>query len=102
MPRDDGVDVRRHERQRLGVVDAGHDADGGAIGIGMPLIGLLWVALLVSIGLGLGWLLFRDGQRRAGAGAREVLGTRYARGELDRDSYLRMRADLAEQAPTAR
>lgn len=75
---------------------------GGAMGMTMPFLGLLWVTLLVSIGLGLGWLLFRGGNRQAGEGARDVLDTRYARGELDRDSYLRMRADLAERAPTTR
>jgi putative membrane protein len=69
-------------------------------GIGMLFGGLLSVALLVAIGVMLGLLIVRGRHPRAGADAREVLDSRYARGEIDRDAYLRMRTDLADRAST--
>ena len=69
-------------------------------GMGMFFVGLLWVAMLVAIAVLLVPLLVRGRHPRVGADAREVLDSRYARGEIDRDGYLRMRTDLADRAPT--
>jgi len=69
-------------------------------GMGMFFVGLLSVALLVTIGVVFGWVIVRGRHPRIGADAREVLDSRYARGEIDRDAYLRMRTDLADRAPT--
>lgn len=69
-------------------------------GTGMFFIGLLWMTLLVAIGVVIGWLIIRGRHPRTGAGAHEILDSRYARGEIDRDAYLRMRSDLADGSPT--
>jgi uncharacterized membrane protein len=71
------------------------------MGSAMLLVALAWVALLVGVGLAIGWLVFRRRPRRAGSEARGALDVRYARGELDRDTYLEMRSDLTDQARTA-
>lgn len=68
-------------------------------GMGMSFIGLLWLAQLIAIGGVLGWLIVRGRHPWTGAGARETLDSRYARGEIDRDDYLRMRSDLADGSP---
>ncbi len=77
---------------------AGMMSMGG--GMGMSFIGLLWPAQLIAIGGVLGWLIVRGRHPRTGAGARETLDSRYARGEIERDDYLRMRGDLADRSPT--
>lgn len=74
---------------------------GGAMGGGMLLVALVWVALLVAVGLAIGWLVFRRRPRQAGSAAHDALDVRYARGELDRETYLGMRSDLTDQARTA-
>lgn len=61
----------------------------------MLLFALFWVAV---IGL-VGWLIYRFMKGRGGtsgspATPEGVLQDRYARGEIDRETYLRMRADL--------
>lgn len=73
----------------------------GLMGSGMWFFGLLSIALVGALGLAIGWLLF--GRRRGivDADARQMLDRRYARGELDRDAYLRMRSDLADGASQA-
>lgn len=62
----------------------------GLGGLGMILV---WVVPLVLI-----FLLFRyfsgDPGERRGKTALEVLEERYARGEIDREEYLKRRADL--------
>jgi putative membrane protein len=68
-------------------------------GMGMFFVSLLWITLLVAIGVVSGWVIVRGRHPGAGADAREVLDSRYARGEIDRDAYLRMRTDLADSAP---
>lgn len=69
-------------------------------GMGMSFIGLLWLAQLIAIGGVLGGLIVRGRHPGTGAGARETLDGRYARGEIDRDDYLRLRSDLADRSPT--
>lgn len=71
-----------------------------SMGGGMSFIGLPWLAQLIAIGGILGWLLVRGRHPPTGVGAREILDARYARGEIDRDDYLRMQSDLADRSPT--
>jgi len=63
------------------------------------LIGLgLLALLLVGIVAGLRWLTGSAGQRAAGFGtdrALDLLRERYARGEIDRDEFQRLRQDLS-------
>jgi putative membrane protein len=70
---------------------------------GMGVFGLVWLlvslALLVLIVVAVVWLIVRlRADSRAigarGSGARNELDARYARGEVDRDTYLQMRRDL--------
>jgi len=74
---------------------------GGSMGIGAIFVGLIWMALPIAIGVVIGWLILRGRHREIGADAQEILDSRYARGEVDRDAYLRMRSDLADRAPAA-
>ena len=75
--------------------------DGMGCPGGMALFGsLLGLALLVLLVLAIVWLVRQlFGQQRHSTsgpnGALEELELRYARGEIDRDSYLAIRADLA-------
>lgn len=70
---------------------------GGAMGIGMFLVWGLALAALVAAAL----LLVRwAGGGRAGEGRQspiEALKLRYARGEIDRDTFERMKRDLEGQ-----
>lgn len=52
---------------------------------------LFWLAVIGG-GIWLGSL--QAGQKKDGASAREILDQRYARGELSREDYERMKADL--------
>lgn len=60
------------------------------------------LALLVGSGIAIVWLILGGRGRHINADARHVLDVRYARGELDRDAYLRMRSDLADRAAATR
>lgn len=73
----------------------------GMMGPSMWLVGLLSIALVAAVGAGIGWLLFGRSGRRGETGARRLLDSRYARGEPDRDTYLRMRGDLADASSEA-
>jgi putative membrane protein len=70
------------------------DRMAGMGGWGMLVIAVFWISLL---GAG-GWIVYRlvRGSRRGAAGrdAEQILRERYARGEIDRESYERMRGDL--------
>jgi putative membrane protein len=66
---------------------------GGGMGVGM-LMTLGWIAGLVAIGIVIVRLLVPNRPRAAEVEARQTLDARYARGELDRESYLRIRDDL--------
>ena len=72
------------------------------MGGGMILIGLVWLILLVAATVLLAWLILRGRGPSTATDARQVLDVRYARGELDRETYLRMRADVTDHAPAAR
>jgi uncharacterized membrane protein len=71
---------------------------GGGMGMAMLVVGLVLVALAFGAGAATGRLAARPREPRDSADARRVLDSRYAAGELDRDTYLRMRADLAYEA----
>lgn len=71
---------------------------------GMGFAGIVWLlgclAILVLIIIAVIWLVgrLRDGSatpRARVSAAREELDHRYAKGEIDRDTYLQMRRDLA-------
>jgi putative membrane protein len=70
---------------------------GGAFGMGHGMFGfhgLLWLVLLIVIGFAL-YALLRDRRReRVEMGAHSTLNLRYARGEVDRDTYLAMKKVL--------
>jgi putative membrane protein len=76
---------------------------GGWMMNGMGVYGVVWLlvslALLVLIIVAVVWLIARlRGDSTAtgarGSRARDELDARYARGEVDRDTYLQMRRDL--------
>ena len=60
-------------------------AHAGPWGFGVPLLGLLWIGLIVAGA----FLLMRYLRERDGLGsrARDILDERYARGELSSDEY---------------
>lgn len=70
----------------------------GMMGVN-ALIGIGLLALLiVGIVAGARWLMTGTGQRAVGSrpdGALDVLRERYARGEISRDEFQRMRQDLS-------
>ena len=66
----------------------------GAWGIGMMLVMLLfWGAVIVGLVVGIRWLL-RQGREQRPDSALEILRQRYARGELTRDDFERMKKEL--------
>jgi putative membrane protein len=69
---------------------------GGGMWFG-PLWMLVWLAVLVAIIVALvRWLNPAGGETRTLArSARDVLDERYARGEIDRDEYLKRRQDIS-------
>jgi putative membrane protein len=77
---------------------------GGMMPMGgwMMLVSLVWLGPLLAAIAAIVWLIARGRGPHTRPDARQVLDVRYARGELDRDTYLRMRADLAENASAAR
>ena len=69
---------------------------GGGMLFG-PLAMILWLAVLVAIIVALvRWLGGTGGgAERSGRSARDILDERYARGEIDRDEYVRRKQDIA-------
>lgn len=66
----------------------------GAWGIGMMLIMLLfWGAVIVGIVLAIRWLL-RQGREPRSDSALEILRQRYARGDLTKDDFDRMKKEI--------
>jgi putative membrane protein len=69
----------------------------GMMGIGMLLWWLIGIALLVLLVLGIVWLIRQlgsPGKQSTDGDALRELELRYARGDIDRDTYLAMRDDL--------
>lgn len=78
-----------------------HHTMDGAMGIGMALWLIVGLLVLVLLVLGIIWLVrqlqsspVRGILPAAGSGALREVELRYARGEIDRDTYLAMRDDL--------
>ncbi len=72
------------------------DWHGGGMMIGMGLLVVLfWVAVIALIVLLVHWLV---GRRESGPpeSPLEILKRRYARGEIDRETFERMKRDLEE------
>lgn len=71
---------------------------GGLMWAGMLISGILGLALIVLVVVGIVWLvrqLGHDGSRRwPERSAIAALELRYARGEVDRETYLAIRHDL--------
>lgn len=68
---------------------------GGGVGL---LPAFLWVLALVVVVAGLAYLLRRVAERTpTETDARAVLGTRYARGEIDHEEFERRRERLANE-----
>jgi putative membrane protein len=69
---------------------------GGGMWFG-PLGMILWLAVLVAIIVGLvRWVGGTGGgAERPVRSAREILDERYARGEIDRDEYVKRKQDIA-------
>lgn len=77
----------------------GYDAMGygwGAMGIGMLLFWALIVAAVVALvrGIGAGWSKDSESRPRERT-ALDILGERYARGEIDKTEFEQKRHDLA-------
>lgn len=73
---------------------------GGGSWLGMGLHGLFWILLLTAIIIAIVWAVrsanrpYEHGNRIAGPSARELLDTRYANGEIEREDYLARKKDL--------
>ena len=61
------------------------------MGVLWPLFILFWILLIAGVVVVIGWLL-----RRKGDSPLAILQRRYARGEIDRETYIRMRRELRE------
>lgn len=72
---------------------------GGQHGMwhGWPM-GLIWLLLAAGVVALIWWAARRGGGDTGGASPRTLLDRRYARGEIDRSEYERMRADLDAEA----
>ncbi len=68
------------------------------MGWGMPLIGsLFWIFIIVGVVLLVRWLTDpsdTDSKNHGRESALEILNKRYARGEIDRETYERIKQDL--------
>ena len=62
------------------------------VGMGLGMV-LVWAIPIILVVLLIRFLV-RDSGGKSGKGALEILEARYARGEIDRDEYLKRRADL--------
>ena len=63
----------------------------GGMGALWPLFILFWILLIAGVVVVIGWLL-----RGKADSPLEILRRRYARGEIDRETYTRMRQELRE------
>ncbi len=83
---------------------ADHMMDWGAMGgfmwVGMLIWAILGIALVVLVVVGIAWLVRHPGRDAQGRRRRpegtviEELDLRYARGEVDRETFLAIREDL--------
>ena len=61
------------------------------MGVLWPLFILFWILLIAGVVVVIGWLL-----RGKADSPLEIMRRRYARGEIDRETYTRMRQELRE------
>lgn len=66
---------------------------GGHWGGGMAGMWLFWILALVVL-VAIPWLFLRHRGRESGESPEEILRERYARGEIDHDTFERMRNEL--------
>ena len=71
---------------------------GGGMWLG-PLWMIVWLAVLATVIVAIvRWLSEKDGSGDSLArGARDILDQRYARGEIDRDEYMKRKQDIADR-----
>ena len=76
----------------------GYDHMGWMNGWGMGFGMILWLVILALIIAGVVWLVRSQpiGRNRRRSTGLDVLDERYARGEITRDEYLRMKRDMTE------
>ncbi len=71
---------------------------GESMGWGMPFMGpLFWIFIIVGVVLLARWLIGSsntDSKNHGRESVLEILNKRYARGEIDRETYERMKQDL--------
>jgi len=71
---------------------------GESMGWGIPFMGpLFWIFIIVGVVLLARWLIGSsntDSENYVRESALEILNKRYARGEIDRETYARMKQDL--------
>jgi putative membrane protein len=68
---------------------------GGAWGIGMMFMMLLfWILVIAGLVLGVRWLV-REGKERRTDSALEILRQRYARGEINKEEFEAKKRDLS-------
>lgn len=72
---------------------------GGEYWLGMGLHGLFWILVLTAIVIAIVWAVRSAGRpfdqgAHAAPGARELLDTRYANGEIEHEDYLARKKDL--------
>lgn len=76
----------------------GPNAIGGFMWAGMLISGVLGLALIILLVVGIVWLVRQlgrqEGRRRGDPSAIAEIELRYARGEVDRETYLAIRRDL--------
>lgn len=71
---------------------------GGGMGLGMAGGVLFWGLVIVGIVLLARWILDRSGGR--GETAIQILDKRYARGEINREEFERMKREVGGDGPT--
>lgn len=74
-----------------------HGTYGESMGWGMFMGPLFWIFMVVGVVLLARWLMgstTADSKNRTQESALEILNKRYARGEIDRETYERMKKDL--------
>lgn len=77
----------------------GHGMAGGWGWIAMPFMLIFWILLIVGLVLLIKWLVqatkSETGTPGGGSGALDILKERYAKGEIDREEFERMKSDLS-------
>jgi len=75
------------------MMNMNNGAGGWMIGGMWPLSVLFWILIIVGVVLIIRWLTARDGQGKA-ASPLNILKTRYAKGEIDKETFEMMKRDI--------